>query len=144
MPEVVIPVVALLIPIIVVPTALGIRFARRVREMEHLERIKALELGRTLPGDEPWCNPARISLAIGAGVPVGVFLCGGMASQVVGFHEEIWIGATLVGLGGVICGSILASKHFAHRAYQESLAQNAYPKAAVDDADAYDVVGRRG
>jgi len=31
--------------------------------------------------DEPWTSPAKISLAIGAGVPIGVFLCAYGASQ---------------------------------------------------------------
>ena len=42
---------------------LGIRHDRRKREMEHIERMKALELGRTLPQDEPWLSPAKIAAA---------------------------------------------------------------------------------
>ena len=30
--------------------------------MEHIERMKALELGRTLPQDEPWFSPVRIAV----------------------------------------------------------------------------------
>ena len=138
-----IPIFGMLIPIIIVPTALGIKYAQRVREFEHKERMRALELGRTLPGDEPWSSPARISLSIGAGVPVSVFGLAWLATQAVGYQERIWMGATMVGLGSVICGSILAAKHFTLRAEAESLAANANPKPVMD-ADAFDVVGSRG
>jgi hypothetical protein len=139
-----IPILALLIPIVIVPTALGLRLARQHREMEHKERIKALELGRTLPQDEPWCTPARISLVIAAGVPVGAFGFACMATAAAGFQEDIWMSAMSVSVVSVISGSILAAKHFAQRAQAEARVQAEDAKLAVDDADAYDVVGRRG
>ena len=49
------------------------RHERRKRELEHLERMKAFELGRTLPQDEPWLSPMRLAAMIGAGVPLGAF-----------------------------------------------------------------------
>ena len=58
----IIPIVAMAIPIVLVPVVLGIRHARLERELEHAERMKALELGRTLPEDEPWWTPPRISV----------------------------------------------------------------------------------
>lgn len=139
----VIPIVAMLIPMIIVPTALGIKFSTKMRELEHAERMKALELGRTLPQDEPWSSPARISLSIGAGVPVGVFAFAWLATQSSGFRDQIWIAATMTSIASVICGSILAAKHFNHRAEAESLAAGQYAKPQVD-ADAFDVVGSRG
>lgn len=138
-----IPIFGLLIPIIIVPTAMGIKYAQRVREIEHTERMRALELGRTMPGDEPWSSPARISLSIGAGVPVSVFGLAWLATQAVGYQERIWMGATMVGLGSVICGSMLAAKHFTLRAEAESLAANTNAKPVMD-ADAFDVVASRG
>ena len=36
-----------------IPIAFHFRHERRKRELEHIERMKALELGRTLPQDEP-------------------------------------------------------------------------------------------
>ena len=50
----IIPIVGMSIPIILVPVILGLRHARLERELEHAERMKALELGRTLPKDEPF------------------------------------------------------------------------------------------
>ena len=143
MSAILIPLCALLIPIIIVPTVLGIKFTQRMRELEHQERMRALELGRTLPQDEPWSSPARISLSIGAGVPVGVFSLAWLTTQSIGYHEQIWMGATMTGIAGVICGSILAAKHFNHRAEAEILAANPYAKPRVD-ADAFEMVGSRG
>ena len=54
---VLIPIVALAIPIVLVPVVLGICHARNERELEHSERMKALELGRALPGDESRWTP---------------------------------------------------------------------------------------
>lgn len=137
-----IPLVGMLIPIVIVPVALGVRYARHERGLEHAERMKALDLGRTLPRDEPWWSPARISVAIGAGVPVGVFVCAWLATVSSGFHDGVWISATGVGMTAVISGSVLAAKHFAHRAQAENGLYATKP--VFDDADAYDVVGRRG
>ena len=39
----------------------GIRLERTKRELEHKERMRALELGRSLPGDGSWLSPlARV------------------------------------------------------------------------------------
>lgn len=139
-----IPIFAIMIPIIVVPVSLGLKYARYERELEHKERMRALELGRRMPGDEPWVTPGRISLAIGAVVPVGVFFCAWMADQAVGHQEEIWIGATMVAVTSVICGSMLAAKHFNQQARTESYANLGSQGKPVIDADAFDVVGARG
>ena len=144
MTALIISVVALLIPIIVVPTALGIKYSLRVREMEHRERMRALELGRTLPCDEPWSSPARICLAVGVGVPLGVFLCAWMASLAVGYQESIWMSSMAVGMTAVISGSVLAGKHFNQRARAETDGSAGYGKPYLADADAFDVAGSRG
>jgi hypothetical protein len=144
MDAIIIPVLGIMVPIVIVPTVLGIRHARQVRELEHKERMKALELGRSLPGDEPWSSPARISLAIAAGVPIGVFFCAWMATQATGFKQDIWMTSMVTSMTAVISGSILAGKHFTQRAAAEAAAQAAYGKPEMHDADAFDVVGSRG
>lgn len=143
MSPLVIPLFALLIPIVIAPTAILFKFAQKQRELEHRERMRALELGRMLPQDEPWWTPARICVTIGAGVPVSSFFIAWMTVQAAGYREEIWMGATMVSIASVICGSILAAKHFTHRAEAENLAANQYAKPQMD-ADAFDVVGSRG
>src|SRR5262249_23638047 len=59
--------------VIGMPVWLSFHHERLKQEREHLERIKALEVGRALPGearDEPWSMPARLAFSIGAGVPI--------------------------------------------------------------------------
>jgi hypothetical protein len=135
-----IPIVGMLIPIILVPVALGIRHARHLREFEHAERMKALDVGRTLPQDEHWDTPSKIAAFIGAGVPIGVFGFAWLTSMMTGFHQDIWMSAMSVGMVAVICGTILAAKHFARQAGAENLSA-AKP---TYDADAFDVVSSRG
>jgi hypothetical protein len=122
-----------------VPIGLHYRNERRKRELEHIERMKALEFGRTLPQDEPWWSPARLAVLIGAGVPLGGFLCVGLATSAVGFHESMWIAATMVGIASVISGSILAGQSFSQK---KTSAPYDVTKPDVEE-DAYDVVSAR-
>ena len=123
-----------------VAVIMGIRHDRRKRELEHIERMRALELGCRLPQDEPWWSPARIAWLIGAGVPIGVFLCVGSASGAIGYHEGMWIAAGMVGMSGVIAGASLAGHSLRRNQATEQLGA---PKPVVDE-DAYDVVSARG
>jgi hypothetical protein len=138
----VIPIFAVMIPMVVVPTSLYFKHARHVRELEHAERMKALAVGRYLPQDEPWWSPPRLCIAIAAGVPASVFFFAWMASESVGFHEEIWIAAAMVGLAGVLSGSLLAHRHLAAREWARD--QAAWGSKPDVDADAFDVVSSRG
>src|SRR4051812_41864052 len=138
-----IPIAGIALPVVLVPIILGIRYARHEREMVHAERMKALELGRTLPGDESWWTLPRISVAIGVGVPAAVFACAWRASQTLGDSHDPWIAAGAVGLAAVVCGASLAAWHFARSERSSQAVASPYDKAPFD-ADAYDVVGRRG
>jgi hypothetical protein len=139
-----IPIVGMTIPIVLVPVGLAMKHARIERELEHAERMKALELGRTLPHDESWWSPARISAAIGVGVPIGVFFCAWQVSSS-GMEQTpaVWVSAGLVGLAGVVCGSLLANRHFARTEAAQRAVDRYLDKPDVD-ADAFDVVGSRG
>lgn len=87
--------------------AMGVRHARRERELVHAERMKALEVGRTLPQDEPWWSPARVSVAIGAGVPIVTFGLAWLTSLLTRGPDLVWP-AAVVGVAGVVCGTVLA------------------------------------
>ncbi len=113
---------------------------RRKREMEHLERMRALELGRRLPQDEPWLSPSKIGALMGVVVPIGAFVPAWLATQLAGYHETIWIAAAMVGLAAVICGSILAASS---PSKGETSSDAATAKPYVEE-DAYDVVSSRG
>ena len=145
MDPIVIPIVALLIPMVIVPTALGIKHARFLREVEHAERMRAMELGRDLAEDESW-TPAGIAVSIGAGVPIVSMLIAWMATRSFNIVdapiETIWKMAGMVGLGGVICGTILASQQIMRREKPASVAS--FEEKPAFDPEAFDVVGRRG
>lgn len=143
MDPLVIPIVGMVIPIILVPAILGLRHARLERELEHAERIKALELGRTMPQDEPWWTPARVCVAIGAGVPVGVFVCALLASRSIHHQEPIWAAAGVVGVVGVLCGTSLAGRYFDQYARARSMLDEGSAKPVIEP-EAFDVVGSRG
>src|SRR5262249_2561702 len=104
------------------------------------ERMRALELGRTLPQDEPWWTPPRIGLSIGAGVPIGVFVSTAISSMFIGFHEGMWIAAAIVGTSGAIGGSMIAAQSLDPK---KSGPKAASVKPYVEE-DAYDVVAARG
>lgn len=138
----VIPILALLIPIIIVPTALGLKHARFLREVEHAERMRALELGRSLAEDRG-CSRLDVAMAIGAGVPVGslgVVWLAGQASPLLA--QPLSVAAGFIGLGAVLCGTILAATRPTNRD-QAAPASRSDEKFAMDP-DAYDVVGSRG
>ena len=134
------------IPIVIVPIALGIKYARYERELEHAERMKALELGQTLPGDESWWSPVRLCAGIGVGVPLVAFGCAFLVSML-GMpgpaSSDCWHAAASVGLVGILGGTFLAHRHLVQREGSRNAHEDMHAKPEFD-ADAYDVVGRRG
>lgn len=132
-----------ILPAFVIPMVLYYRQERWKIALEHERRLRALELGRALPGDRPgesWFSPLRVGLIIAAGVPMGAFLSAMTTSLAVGFHDGIWIATSTVSLGAVISGSIIAG-----RAYTEPSGFSAEREAKpFVDEDAYDVVAARG
>lgn len=134
------------------PVFLGIRHARRVREFEHAERMKALELGRPLPGDnEPNAaqhGPLMSSPAapLGVWLPLGALGIAWLASGApwvnAGTSMMVWGAAGAVGLAGVICGTILHIRQQDRVIERANLAYTA--KQPAHDPDAFDVVSRRG
>jgi hypothetical protein len=133
-----IPVFALLIPIVIAPTAMAFKKAERARQLEHTERMRALELGRILPKDEPWWNAGRISVTIGAGVPIVAMVAAIIASESNGYQERVWLMSGMVSMTGVISGTCLAIRHFFGPSHDTAVEKPQY------DPDAFDVVGRRG
>ncbi len=119
---------------------MGIRHDRRKRELEHAERMRALELGRRLPQDEPWLSAGKIGALIAILVPVGAFGAAWQTSQVAGYHEDPWFASAGVGTVAVVCGSGLVA--FSHRRDRTSSA-SLDTKPYVEE-DAYDVVSTRG
>jgi hypothetical protein len=140
-----IPIVAILMPLVLVPTVQVLKHRQRRREWDHLERMKALEMGHPLSVAHPW--PAALAaIAIGLGAPFGAFLFSWLAVETAHVDSEVFIGATFVGLAGVVSGARLAGRLMLTRPAAEPAAhanaeRNGKP---VFDPDTYDVVGRRG
>lgn len=93
-----------------VPVILGIRSESRRREMEHLERMRAIELGRPIPNESGWWTPARLAVGIGVGVPICIFAIGAKAAELYGAAPFIWPSAGAVSVAAVICGTVLAAR----------------------------------
>jgi hypothetical protein len=136
------------------PIFLHFRGERRKRELDHVERMRAIEVGRSYPGEmknsflafPQWAVPHLIAVSIGAVVPLGVFGCALLTSLIGGYHNDIWVAAGVVGLGSVICGTVLAGGAFKMSASNPaSDRSDSYvsSKPFVDE-DAYDVVSSRG
>ena len=144
--QVIIPIVALLIPIIIVPTALGIRFAQKNREMEHLERMRALELGRPMLDDEGEPTPMGFALKIGAGVPasaMGIAWIASLTLHNTDLSHGAWQAAVAIAAVALVCGTVLALRAFGLAHQLQSGRAEADRKPAFDP-DAYDHIGSRG
>ena len=149
MEEIIIPVTAILMPMVLVPTIITLKHRQKKREWEHLERMRAMEL--QLP--PPSCGQslgAKTVVAIGAGVPtasvLGAFLtcvAGPPSVDGVPLAAIAWGSAALISLGAMLASLILAFlvARLRDRADAGSLLDQAKP---VYDPDAFDVVGSRG
>lgn len=144
-----IPVIAILMPVLMVTAILFLKHRRQRREMQYRERMKALEMGLPAPGTGAW--PAAIAaLGIGAGVPIGCFTVAWLATLTSHAREEAFVGATIVGVVAVVQGTRLATRLAGGSAPEPvsapepNIAQHVNGKPPVYDPDAYDVVSRRG
>ena len=135
-----IPIVGMMIPIIIVPTALWFKHARFVRQVEHQERMRAMELGQTLAEDQSW-TPMSAAMTLGAGVPLGALFIAFIASPRTGASESIWMAAGMIGVAAVISGSILAAQAFAR---QGQTSANHYAEKPAFDPEAFESVGHHG
>jgi hypothetical protein len=123
------------------------------RKLEHIERMRALEVGRAYPGElkHTLLNlpqrgmPYLMALGIGVVVPLGVIVCAFLATVIGGFYKEVWMASGMVGLGAVIGGTVLAAEAFKMTAASESANSGAHVESKQFlDEDAYYVVSSRG
>ncbi len=121
----------------------GIRLERTKRELEHKERMRALELGRSLPGDGSWFSPLRAGVLVAAAVPIGLFGSAVLASMSIGYQGEIWQAAGIVSCFAIVCGTVLTGTAFARHSQELPQKPASVVKEQVED-DAYDVVSARG
>jgi len=129
----------------ILPIVLAFKHSRRQLELDHAERMKAIELGQPVPRqgageDDHSTRAARLAMALGVVVPLGSLGCAFFASLALGFHQDIWVAGGMVALGGVLCGGLLAGQTFGAN---KSSPGRTDLKPYVEE-DAYDVVGARG
>ena len=100
---------ALMIPVVIVPSALLARHLGVRRKMSHVERMRAIELGHPLVSRSPFW-PSLAAIAIGGVVPSVAFLCAFLVNTGPTTHEVAWVAAGLVGGLGVYFGAKLVTQ----------------------------------
>lgn len=112
----VLPIAAMMIPVVIVPTVLILRYATRRREWEHAERMKALEMGQPELGqsvatrESAWPR-AAVCIMIGAVLPIVSFALTASLLQS-GLAPELWLSPVVVSVVAVPCGCGLAAHLF--------------------------------
>jgi hypothetical protein len=105
--------------------------------------MKALELGRTLPGDVSWLSPQRIGFLIALAVPAVAFGFATLSTASAGYHQDIWQAAGMVSIFAVAFGSVTVCIATAKQAQPERDRVAMEEKSHIEE-DAYDVVSARG
>ena len=144
----VIPIVAILMPVVLVPTILMLKHRTLKREWQHKENMKAIEMG--MPAPSPTAGGSVV--AIGAGVPIASVIAAALTSlsyQPTSPGDEVpifgiaWGCAFLISVLGMATSLFLA--HIQGRARKETGSLHAMRDGKpVFDPDAYDVVSSRG
>jgi mannitol-specific phosphotransferase system IIBC component len=115
-------------------TWLVIRQIAKSRDLRHLERMKALELGRAIGPSEAEKTQAKylhnifwISFWIGAGVPMAASSAAGSVMiqtqlQDFGIIRTMWICVAVISVASVICATVLmkSSRRWSTRGIKES------------------------
>ena len=149
MNPILIPITALMIPMVIVPTSLWLRHRLRVREMEHSERVRAMELGLAPRKTDLSWPGAAICIGIGAGVPIGSMLIAWLAMMTNDLPSEVFGIPLLISLSAIWAAKGLADRMLSRRGDDELVDATQRARTGPDpkakfDPDAYDVVGSRG
>lgn len=147
-----IPIIAILMPLVLVPTVLILKHRHKRRQWEHLERMRAMEGPQPFARPNGWVGSGGVA-AIGAGVPaasvLGAFLTS-LVWQPATFEEVpvpavAWGGAILISAGALLTSLILAFLQSRTLLKLDSTAAaNADHAKPAFDPDTFDVVGSRG
>jgi hypothetical protein len=148
----IIPIVAILMPLLLVPTILVLKHRYKRREWEHLERMKAMSASQPLTRLGGWAGSGAVA-AIGSGVPIAAVL-GALVTTLnwrPSMPDEVpvpavaWGCAVLISAGGLITSLLLAllQARTQQRLDSAASADLEHAKPAFDP-DTFDVVGSRG
>jgi hypothetical protein len=148
----IIPIVAILMPLFLVPTVLVLKHRHKRREWEHRERMRAMDGPQPLGRLAGWVGSGGVA-AIGAGVPVASVL-GALVTTLlwepstmddVPIPAVAWGCAVVISAGGLITSLILAflQSRTLLKLDSNAAADLEHAKPAFDP-DTFDVVGSRG
>lgn len=146
-----IPIVAILMPLILAPTVMMLKHRHNREEWRHFERLKAIEHGLPPATGHESCHSFAVA-AIGLGVPflavLGAFLTSVLALEPsplsdIPIAAVAWGCALLISAGALATSVILAILN--HRAAREARTRLAVDRfKPVYDPDSFDVVSSRG
>jgi hypothetical protein len=148
--ELLIPLVAILMPLVLVPTILVLKFRHKRREWKHQERLRAIDLGS--PGIEASSGlNGQAVVAIGTAVPIAsVFAALFTTMSLPESHPDYmpiiaiaWGCAVMISIGSLITSLVLGVMVLRANRSVESVDQLSSLKPSYEP-DAYDVVSRRG
>jgi hypothetical protein len=150
MDPLIIPVVAILMPLVLVPTVIFMKQRHKRRQWEHLERMRSLDRSAPFPPVHAPVGSGAVA-AIGAGVPIASVITAFLTCTIsdVTTEDQIpmagiaWGCALMISVGAMVTGLILAVMQARARKQSESAAFQV-DKPAVYDPDAFDVVSSRG
>jgi hypothetical protein len=149
-----IPIVGMLIPIVIAPTAIITKYLYEKRQWTHRERMRAIEMG-LMPVPEGRAWPALVAIAVGAGVPIGSFLMAWMATLTAHADTTVFGAAAFVSVVAIVAATKLTGRmldlndlNHAESARRMAAARNGqahdHAKPPALDPDAYDIASRRG
>jgi hypothetical protein len=148
----IVPVLAILLPLILVPTILVMKHRQQRRKWDHLERLKAMETRLPIPLRQALTGAGGVT-AIGAGVP-SISVLGALMTTLLWEPAAIgdavavpaiaWSCALFISAMAMGTSLKLTSMH--RQAAQEAAEMTTAMSngKAVYDPDAFDVVSSRG
>jgi len=146
----IIPLAGIMLPLVLVPMVMTMKFRMKKREWEHLERMRALQMG-VVPNQAAHRIGPGTLISIGTGVPAASVLAAGVTSLNMPYDQAdplaamaiTWGCAWLISTGAMITTLVLGIVQARANKNASALDPDAAAKPAYDP-DAYDVVSRRG
>jgi hypothetical protein len=146
----IIPLAGIMLPLILVPIVMTMKFIHKKREWEHLERMRTLQTGGSVSRPSQRLGGAAL-MGIGAGVPAVSVVAASIttsnipftAPDYLAFVAVTWGCAFLISTVALICAVVLGVVQARSQKASPAFDDDTAAKPAYEP-DAYDVVSRRG
>jgi hypothetical protein len=147
----IIPIVAILMPLVLVPTILVLKHRHKRREWEHRERMRAMDGPMPLMRQGAWVASGGVA-AIGTGVPVASVVAAFLTTLTweqttptdVPMPAVAWGCAVIISVAGLATSLLLALLQArTHRQIESAVASALNSEKPAFDPDTFDVVGSR-